>query len=217
MIEINKVFNQDCRDGLRQIEDETIDLVLTDPPYGINKGKCIGDDNFYLFKATIPEIYRILKNDSFYLTFGSIERINDIMSAACLFFKYKWMMIYYVNNSMNRGKLGFNHYIPLFVFEKGEPKIKKQMKDSYETSASKLINRDHPYEKDIKFLRKVIEGFSSEGDIILDPFCGSGNTILAAKQLNRKYIGFDIVGSYCDITQNKLFGTRITDYIDISV
>ena len=66
-MEKNKIFNEDCIEGLKKIHSESIDAIITDPPYGINKSKIIGDENFWTIGRMLPEAYRVLKKDSFFI------------------------------------------------------------------------------------------------------------------------------------------------------
>ena len=65
-------------------------------------------------------------------------------------------------------------------------------------------NRTHPTEKPLWLMLKIIEASSSPNDLILDPFCGSGTTCVAAKMLGRRYIGIDISEKYCEIARQRL-------------
>jgi len=62
----------------------------------------------------------------------------------------------------------------------------------------------HPTEKPHILIEKLIEYFSKEGDVVLDPFIGSGTTAVACKKLNRNFIGFEISEEYCDIANKRL-------------
>ena len=111
---------------------------------------------------------------------------------------------------MVRGSIGFNRYISILIFQKGEARVKKQMTDvfEYSTSSKECSKREHPTQKEIKLVRKLIDGFSKEGDIVFDPFLGSGTTAVACKELGRNFIGFEISPEYCEIARKRVENTK---------
>ena len=204
MLELNKVYNIDCMNGFKQIPPESIDCIITDPPYGINKSKIIGDDNFWTISRMLPEAFRVLKKDSFFICFCSIEKLPQLLKLSP--FNYRWMCIMFTNNSMARGSMGFSAFVPALVFMKGNAKIKKQIRDVCEisTSSKQVKAFYHPYQKHEKFLRDLILTSTKESDIILDPFMGGGSVAVECIKLKRNYIGFEIDKKYSDIAIKRL-------------
>ena len=209
---MTKIIQGDCIEIMKCIPSKSIDLVMTDPPYGLGKGKIQGDNNDAAWMNAIPECARVLKDDTFYLTFCSVAKIPEVIAETTKFFKYRWMNIFYINNGMVRGSVGFSKYHPVLVFMKGKATIKKQMCDVFETSGSAkaMAERFHPYQKDARFIAKHIETFSDPGDLILDPFIGSGQTAIACQQLGRRCIGIDIEEQYCQISRKRLIDATPT-------
>ena len=203
---INKIICGDCLELMKDIPDKSIDLILIDPPYGINKKKIVGDDDLQTWKNSLLDSQRILKDDSFYMTFCSIEKIDLVMEEAKKYFIYRWQVIFYTNNGMARGNMGFSVYYPCLIFMKGKAKIKQQIKDVYETSTSTKLMKErfHPYQKDNGFISKLILSGSKLDGIVFDPFLGSGTTALVSKQLNRRFIGIDISSEYCEIARQRI-------------
>jgi len=203
-MEKNKIFNEDCIKGLKKIPSESIDAIITDPPYGINKSKIIGDEDFWTISRMLPEAYRVLKKDSFFICFCSIEKIPMLLKLSP--FNYRWMCIMFTNNTMARGSMGFSAFVPALIFMKGNAKIKKQIRDVCEisTSSKQVKAFYHPYQKHEKFLKDLILTSTKEGDIILDPFIGGGSVAVECIKLKRNYIGFEIDTKYFDICINRL-------------
>ncbi|MGC8843092.1 MAG: DNA methyltransferase, partial [bacterium] len=75
---INRVIEGDCRELIKHIPDNSIDLVLTDPPYGLNKKGIINDVDLSVFYQVLPECYRVLKKDSFFITFFSTKLLPEL-------------------------------------------------------------------------------------------------------------------------------------------
>ena len=63
---------------------------------------------------------------------------------------------------------------------------------------------NHPTQKPVKLMRRLIEKFTREGDFIIDPYCGSGSTLVACAKLGREFIGCDINPEYCKIANNRI-------------
>ena len=203
-METNIIYNKDCIEGMKELPDESIDGIITDPPYGINKSKIIGDEDFWTIGRMLPEAYRVLKKDSFFICFCSIAKIPELLKLSP--FNYRWMCIMFTNNSMARGSMGFSAFVPALVFMKGNAKIKKQIRDVCEisTSAQQVKAFYHPYQKHEKFLTDLILTSSREGDIILDPFSGGGSVPVACKELNRQFIGYEIDPQYYKLSLERL-------------
>jgi len=186
----------DCLGLMKELPDESVDLILTDPPYGISKEGIENDDNLEVYHNSLPELYRVLKSCSFFVTFVSIGNLPDFLKQN--FFVYRWQMIQYINNGMVRGGIGFNRYLSILIFQKGEAKITKPALDikEYSTSAAACEKRLHPTEKMADFVSYLMVHFSKPGAFVLDPFCGSGTTLLAARRTGRNCLGFEINPEY---------------------
>jgi DNA modification methylase len=203
-METNKIYQGDCIEELKKLPDESVDCCITDPPYGINKEGIKNDESLEVYYKSLPEIYRVLKDNSFFITFASIGRLPDFFLNNP--FKYRWQYIIFINNGMVRGSIGFNRYISVLVFQKGKAKLKKPLLDIFEcsTSSKQCKERTHPTEKRLDAIKKLIPAFSKEGDIVLDCFCGTGNILLGSKELGRRFIGIEIDKNYFDIATTKL-------------
>ena len=142
-----------CIELMKQLEDESIDCIITDPPYGIDKEGIPNDNSLETYYKALPECYRVLKDNSFFITFASIGRLPEFFKNNP--FKFRWQYIIYINNGMVRGSLGFNRYMCILIFQKGEANLNKQLSDVYETStcAQQAAERDHPTERPLRFLQ----------------------------------------------------------------
>ena len=212
---INRVICGDCLEVMKNIPDKSIDLVFTDPPYGINKEGIKNDESLEVYYKCLPEIYKVLKDKSFFVTFASIGRLPDFFLNNS--FKYRWQYIIFINNGMVRGSIGFNRYISVLIFQKGKAKLKKPLLDIFEcsTSSKQCKERTHPTEKRLDAIKKLIPAFSKEGEVILDCFCGTGNILLGCKELERNFIGIEINPEYCDVARKRLMNIpeRLEEFI----
>ncbi len=205
----------DCLKVLQTVEPLSIDLILTDPPYGmdyqssrrVNKmDKIQQDNNIDWFEPFIQEAYRILKDNSHIYIFCndySISEFRNLMERVG--FKVKRTLVWVKNNHTSGdldGDYGNKTEFILYA-QKG----RKDLIGKRETNVllyDRVSNLVHPTEKPLSLCSFLIQKSSKEGDLILDPFCGSGTTIIAAKQLRRNYFGIEINSKYVDIANMRL-------------
>ena len=207
MLEKNEIYCMDCLEGIKKLNSESVDLILMDPPYGLNKEGIKNDSDLSLFYSILPECYRVLKNDSFFITFFSTKFIPEIFKNNP--FKYYWQIILYCPNGSVKSSIGFTKFMSVFIFTKGNPKIRKYNKDIFVDSPGRMVEPlegfiNHPTPKPTKFIKEILEMFSAENELVLDPFIGSGSTAIACKDMNRRYIGFEIIKEYVDLANKRL-------------
>lgn len=204
---LNTIQNIDCFEGFKMIPDKSIDLIITDPPYGLNKVGIRNDNDLSLFYSSLPESYRVLKDDSFYITFFSTKFLPEIFKNNP--FSYYWNFILYCPNGRVSSSIGFTKYMSCIVFKKGNARIVKKGKDIFMDTPGSMIEPDegfinHPTPKPKTFIKEILAMFSKENDIILDPFIGSGSVAVACKQTGRNYIGFEIDEKYSKIANERV-------------
>lgn len=231
MILPNNIYNMDCLEGMKLIKDKSIDLVLTDPPYNFNP---IGGGLFKLrgnlinIKETFgtnfkPEPYlaefkRILRVFNAYI-FCSKDLVETYLKFARENGFGFNILVWHKTNPI---PCNHNNFLPdteyiIYIRESGATfnnglAFKTYKKYSI-TPVEKLEN--HPTPKPIDILRKFIKISSNAGDLILDPFLGSGTTAVACKQLNRNFIGFDINKDFCDLAKSRLYQENLTNFLEV--
>ena len=212
---LNTVINKDCLEVMRELPDKCIDLVLTDPPYGINADKGVGgfgssktdrhyEDNWDSkrpSKEVFDEIIRISKNA---IIFGG-QFFADLLPV-----NGHWIVW------DKKGSIVFDN--PFGDCELAWTNLPKKSVKKYtiiqQGFVSKEKTRWHPTQKPVELFADIILDYlvdtRIEKDdplppkIVLDPFLGSGTTAVAAKQLGRNYIGIEISEKYCKIAQDRL-------------
>lgn len=204
---LNTIQNVDCFDGFKMLPDKSIDLILTDPPYGLNKTGIRNDNDLSVFYASLLESHRVLKDDSFYITFFSTKFLPEIFKNNP--FTYYWNFILHCPNGRVSSTIGFTKYMSCMVFKKGNAKIIRKGKDIFMDTPGFMIEPDegfinHPTPKPKTFIKEILSMFSKENDIVLDPFIGSGSVAVACKQLKRNYIGFEIDSNYSKIANERI-------------
>lgn len=224
MLELNKIYCMDALEGLKQIEDESVDCIITDPPYGINYYSNMSNSDDYKKRVQTAEIWdkdfdislfinefiRITKNDGYILIFGCEENINLMKSLGC------HQILVWDKNHCGMGVLsdfGIGYEF-IFYFKKGSPKLRGKRVNGvlnipYYGHFGKTL---HPTQKPIKLLRYLIEKCSDENMVVFDGFMGSGTTAVACKELKRNFIGFEIDKNYCDIANKRLKQSNLTNW-----
>jgi len=202
---INKIICGDSLELMRDIPDKSIDLCLTDPPYGIKRDKGFGGfggfgkpiarrqyndcwDNKRPDKIYFDEILRISKN---VLIFGG-NYFADILPQG------KHWIVWDKLNTM-----------PTFsdcelIWTNIKRNSVKKITYQYNGLLGKEKERYHPTQKPLKLIEELIKKYTKENDLILDPFLGSGTTAVAAKNLGRRLIGIEISEKYCEVARRRL-------------
>ena len=222
-MELNKIYNEDCLEGMKKIPDKSIDLIVTDPPYLVNyktgrrKDKThrfnkviLNDDNEQLIIDYINECYRILKNNSAMYMFCSSDKVDFFKQQLENKFKIKNMIIWIKNNHTAgdlKGAFGRKYEI-IFLVVKGVNHFNgKRLTDVWEFDRVSGKKQLHQNQKPLDLIKQCIEKHSDDGDLVFDGFVGSGTTAIACKELNRNYIGFELDKGYYDIANERISKT----------
>lgn len=215
-----QIDNVDCLVGMRQLPDAYIDLIITDPPYGINLDKGALTTNFDLYKDNKEDIINLLKNASkeFHrilkpqgigLMFFHIAHYSEIMNLLVDAGLAVWKIpfIWIKNTSMSTACM-MHFYESAFVFSSGDKfVVPNTLKDFGIFKAVPFTEKKHPVQKPLSLALHLVEALSLPGNIILDPFCGVGTFVLAGALLGRKSIGFEIDSQY--YTNAKIYCNKI--------
>jgi len=188
----NRILHGDCIVALRSLPDSCVDFVLTDPPYLTNyrprDGRRVGNDHDdgWLLPA-FREIHRVLKPDSLCLSFYGWPMVDRFMGAwkACGFRPVSHLV--WTKPYPSRDGYTQSFHEVAFLLAKGRPpKPTSPPPDVLPWEYTE--NRYHPTEKPVSGLVPLIMAFSAPGDLVLDPFAGSGSTGLAARQCGRTFL-----------------------------
>lgn len=225
----------DCLEMLKGVPDNSIDLLLTDPPYNVsrpNNFKTMGsaarigmdfgewDKNFDTVRY-ISELPRILRDNANVVIFNSWENLSEIKKA-CEENNITIKRCLVLNKSnpapFNRDRMFVNDVeFALWGVYNSKNKPTKWTFNRQNPVEKCVINTTvqssklHPTMKDIKVITYLIEVLSNEGDTVLDPFIGSGTTAVAALNTNRNCIGFEIDENYFNIAQDRINRTEIAN------
>ena len=183
----------DARDVLKLVPSNSVDAIVTDPPWGMEFDEY---DDFKVFLDARDELYRVLKNDSWLVFYFTPKRIYDIASYAQLF-EYRWMMPYLFESygTVSRNPLGGQAgYSIVMVFTKGKPKVRSPRRDVLYADELPIVVEKvgEPQFKPTYTTSALLIMFTKEGDIVLDPFAGYGSIPLICELFNRRWIAVEI-------------------------
>ena len=220
MLEYNRIYNMDCMEGIKLLDDNSIDLVVIDPPYKLDLNKVRKTNTFNNYANELLELkdgfdLRVLdllikkmKKINIYI-YCSKRQIQELLeyftSKNCNYEVLTW-------HKQNPSPLTNNIYLPdteyvIFAREKGV-----KLYGNYHTKHKYYLsgtNQDkkkygHPTIKPLAFIENHIENSSKPDDIVLDCFAGSGTTLVGAINKGRRFIGFEINKKYYEIAQQRI-------------
>jgi DNA modification methylase len=205
---LNNVTTGDCTRILKDFPNESIDLILTDPPYIASyrprDGRTVtNDDHSAWLKPAFSEMFRVLRPGAFCVTFYGWPTADLFVSAfRSAGFRPVSHLSFIKRYSSYTGYTRAQHEVA-YVLVKGFPdKPKDPIGDvlTWDYSGKKL----HPTQKPVSVLIPLIETFSQPGDIVLDPFCGSGSSLVAAKVVGRKFAGIELDSAHADVARRRV-------------
>ena len=214
-----KLYQGDCLEVMGGIEDKSVDLIVTDPPYLMdyqsNRRKKedrfdkIKNDkgNYMLIQDYLEECHRIMKDNTAIYCFCSWHNIDFFKNEFEKYFKLKNILVWNKNNHGTgdlKGSYAPKHEFILFG-HKGRTLLREKriadVIDCPKISSNKLT---HPTEKPQDLLEIFIKQSSDEESIIFDGFMGTGSCGIAAKKLNRNFIGIELDEKYFNIAKDRL-------------
>lgn len=189
--ELNRVYHCDALTLLRALPDKSVDVIITDPPYGVNKAEW--DAEFPT--DWIQEAWRV--TDRMIVMTGNLSMI----AAANAIGQYRDCVVMHARNGMTRSPVAFGNWFPALVC--GDWKW-RAVPNYVPFNVSVMENIPHPSPKPLQAMDKLIGYYTDHNELVVDPFCGSGTTALAAQRLGRRFITCDISADYCTIARNRL-------------
>lgn len=217
----------DALQALSSVPDKTVDVLLIDPPYGIgfrsnhplidNINKSLMGDDISIFgylDKLFDALQSKLKDDAFVYVFTSWKVIAKLMPIMEKYFDVKNVIVWDKGN-WTGGDL-YNNYADsyeLIVFaSKGNKKLNWMKRPRNIISCTRPTTnprrRLHPVEKPVDLLKQLISHSTVEGEVVLDCFAGSGSTLVAAEELNRKWIGIEIDPEWYEIAKTRILERR---------
>ena len=228
-----KLLQGDCLELMRDIPDESIDLVVTDCPYRIVSGGCTNvkrddeppgifnrrntftqrnaksgklfDNNDIEFSEWLPDLYRVLKPDSHCYIMINARNLKKLqVECEKVGFKFQNILVWKKNNATpNRYYLNSCEFI--LMLRKGRARNINNMGSKNVIDIPNIIgNKQHPTEKPVELMQVFIKNSSNRDDVVLDLFMGSGSTGVACVNTGRHFIGMEKDAKYFSIAKNRI-------------
>ena len=225
MLELNKIYCGDCLDLMKEMPDKSVDLVLTDPPY--SEKTHIGMRSMQKDGHAVSTIdFESINESQLMEIFNEIGRVSKAWVVSFIDWRHAAKLEEHPPKNLEYVRTG------IWVKPNGMPQltadrpstgwesisflhrsdIKKEWNGGGRSSvfiynnvrAGRFVANFHPCEKPLGLVQELLDLFSTPGDIILDPFLGSGTTAIVCNVTNRKYIGIEKDPKYCDIAAKRI-------------
>ena len=208
------IYNEDCLEGMKRLEDNSVDMIATDPPYCVGVSSNGMRSSFSDFNLLRPfweqcfgEWQRILKDG------GHVYCMTDWRTYP---FLYPIMLKYFTMRNLIVWDYGwikagnwyrFTHELIIFATkDKGKREFDCKESDVWRIKCINFASptKLHKAQKPVELMEKMIKNSSKEGDTVLDCFMGSGTTAIAAMNLNRNFIGFELEEKFFNISAKRI-------------
>ncbi len=234
----------DCLERMKEIESGSVDMILTDPPYGTTACKW---DSIIPLELMWEQLKRIIKPNGAIVLMSAQPFSSVLISSNIKQYKYEWIWVKNLKTgNLNARRMPMGGHETAQVFYKKPPTYNPQkrvrttevksgnklnsktenygkQKDVYIDRQSDLINPDtvikgidcvhnssgkvHPTQKPVALMEYLIKTYTSESDTVLDFTMGSGTTGVAAKNLNRNFIGIELDDKYFEMAKERIENT----------
>lgn len=174
----------DLRSLMCELPDNSIDLVLTDPPYGKTFRP--------LWSDAAEQAARVLKPGGFFVSYSGNHGLPDVMHRVSQHLDYYWFAIVVHQSCPRRNEVHVvNAAKPILVFNK-PPRLMPQEWFLDVIAGGGVEKTLHPWQQALDESRRLVRTFSKPGDLVLDPFAGTGTSLLAARLEGRRSLGFEV-------------------------
>lgn len=224
---MNKIINENAIEFMKTLGNESIDLIVTDPPYKVTPKGCAGNSGGMMIKKEfmqgkifkhndikpidyIPEFYRLLKDGSHCYIMTNHVNLQEMLNVAvdCGFKFIKSLVWNKGNKIMGHYYMSQFEYILFFRKGKGKKINKCGTADILNVPNKKTKDENgknlHDTEKPVELMKILVENSSQVGELVLDPFVGVGATAIACKELDRQCIGVELDEHYYNIAVNRI-------------
>jgi DNA modification methylase len=202
------VVQGDCIEVMRQMPSASVDLIVTDPPYLQNYHSRDGrglqnDTNDRWLKPAFAQAFRVLKPNRFCVCFYSWPKADRFLEAwRSGGFHTVGHLVFRKTYTSKARFLQYRHE-QAYLLAKGNPPLPEHpIPDVLEMRYTG--NKLHPTQKPASALMPLVQAFSRPGELVLDPFCGSGSSLIAAQRLGRHYLGIELDAAYFAITRERM-------------
>jgi DNA modification methylase len=213
----NRILHGDCVQVMRGLPSESVDFVLTDPPYLVRYrdrgGRTVAnDDRADWLRPAFAEIFRLLRPGSLALSFYGWNRVDlffDAWKAAG--FSVVGHLVFRKRYASSSRFFEYRHE-SAYLLAKGNAKLPAvPLPDvmDWQYTGNKL----HPTQKPVENLTPIVRTFCKPGDLVLDPFCGAGSSLVAARDAGCAYLGIEVAAEHHRTATERLAGKAVAPAI----
>jgi DNA modification methylase len=210
----NTIIHGNCIDVMQTLPAQSVDFILTDPPYiaaykSRDHQTILNDDNASWLTRSFAQMYRVLKNDACAISFYGWPKVDLFFAAwKSAGFRIGGHIVFRKRYASKTAFLQYRHE-GAFLLIKGNPAFPAvPLPDVMDWTYTG--NKLHPTQKSVHVLKPLIEAFTGPGQIVLDPFAGSGSTCVAAHRTARDYIGIELDAKHHETATGRLLGNGAT-------
>lgn len=211
------IIQGDCLVEMGKLQDKSIDLICSDPPYGMNYqsawrtatpqyDKIENDISLEWLAPFLKEAYRVLKDDTHIYLFCNDYAVSDFRrEMESVGFTPKRTLVWVKNNHTSGDLEGdYGNKTEFILYAQKGRRFLNGSRNTNVIEEDREASELHPTQKPINLMMFLIEKSSREGETVLDPFAGSGTTLVASRHLHRNAIGIEIAPEYAKIAQERL-------------
>ena len=229
MLELNKIYNMDCMEGMKRLPDESIDLIITSPPYNLGKQHHTGNNRFKGYNKyhddmpeelyqhwqieVLNECHRVLKNNGS-MWYNHKNRIRNGIQIT----PYEWILksnflvkqeVVWQNGSQNFDKIRFYPMTERVYWMVKNSKTKMfnsiNHHDIFTRAEWQPVKTKGEFKRAFpeQMVRDIISCFENAG-VVLDMYSGSGTTGKVAIEMGRTFLGFELDKKYCDLANKRI-------------
>ena len=227
------LYNCNCLDKFSEIQDKSVDLIVTDPPYPVTKKGCAGNSGGMLITDKTMngkifeyndidcseyalEFFRVLKDNTHcYVMTNHINLIHMLNVFTDIGFTFTKSLIWDKGNKI-MGRYYMSQFEYILFFRKGGERKINNCGDSDILSIPNIKLKDengnnyHDTEKPVPLMEVLVKNSSNKGELVLDPFMGIGSTGIACKNLGRNFIGCEIDKNYFEVAEKRINNSTVT-------
>lgn len=209
-LSFSRVIHGDCLAVLPSLPSASVDAAITDPPYGVRYRDRTGrrvanDDDLHRILGAFAEIARVLKPDTFCISFYGWNRIDAFFHAWGEAGLHPVGHLVWTKGYASSARFLEARHEQAYLLAKGNP-LRPAVPPPDVQPWEYTGNVAHPTEKAVGILRPLVAAFTPPGGVVLDPFAGSGSTLVAAALAGRQYLGIELEEAYCRLAERRLDG-----------
>jgi adenine-specific DNA-methyltransferase len=205
---MNSITRGDCVEVMKSMPAGSVDFILTDPPYLVRycdrSGRTVkNDNNDAWIDPAFAQMHRVLKNNSFCVSFYAWNKADRFIEAwKKAGFHMAGHVVFTKKYSSSARFMGYQHE-QAYLLAKGNPAVPSNPPPDV-IRWTYTGNKLHPTQKPVGIFAPLLEAFTKLGDVVLDPFAGSGSTLVAAREMGRRFVGIEL-----DDTHQRTASTRL--------